>query len=209
MENKDHRMSVRQAAEFIGVHTNTIYEWIREGKLRADKEGKSYKINHMDAYKIYASKMRVDEDKETIISIQKVKDELKTILTIKSARLLSNMENWVRESIELYDEHWERVNRFEENEHDYIKRCNYDIESMERLRNEKIDILIRARKEIESFYRAVDTIENLNQLYKYKESKRKTLDEELKWEKAFASGNITFTINKVTDEDRLFMKGSE
>ena len=76
-------------------------------------------------------------------------------------------------------------------------------------RNEKLDILIRARKEIESFYRTVDVIENLSQLYKYKESKRKTLDEELKWEKAFASGNIAFTFNKITDEDRLFTKGGE
>ena len=206
---KDNRMTVKQAADFLDVHTNTIYDWLKDGKLRADKEGKLYKINHMDVLDIYKSKTRVDSDKETIVSIQKVKDELEIILEIKSSRLLSNMENWVKESIELHNEHWERVNRFNENEQDFIKRCNYDIESMERLRNEKVDILIRARKEIESFYRTVDVIENLSQLYKYKESKRKTLDEELKWEKAFASGNIAFTFNKITEEDRLFTKGGE
>lgn len=36
----DNRMSVKDSANFIGVHTNTIYKWIKEGKLRADKEGK-------------------------------------------------------------------------------------------------------------------------------------------------------------------------
>nr|DAK84460.1 MAG TPA: helix-turn-helix domain protein [Caudoviricetes sp.] len=34
---KDNRMTVKQAADFLDVHTNTIYDWLRDGKYKNGK----------------------------------------------------------------------------------------------------------------------------------------------------------------------------
>ncbi|WP_155550108.1 helix-turn-helix domain-containing protein, partial [Paraclostridium sordellii] len=81
---KDSRLSVKQAADILGVHTNTIYGWMKDGRLRADKEGKSYKINHMDVLNIYNSKNRVDKDREVLLSTQIVREEALDLLSIKA-----------------------------------------------------------------------------------------------------------------------------
>lgn len=203
---RDNRLSVKQAADFIGVHTNTIYDWIKEGKLRADKEGKSYKINHMDALDIYTSKTRVDEDKEAIVSTQIVTKEAKTVLHIKGHRLLSNMERLINKVIEYNEEYSKKMEELHNKETDIIKQSKYHMELYEKLDNDKLDILLNARKEIEDFYAMYDFIEKLNQMSRYKEEQRKTLDEELELTKSLMTGDIKFTFNKVTLEDKHFTK---
>lgn len=203
---QDNRLSVKQAADFIGVHTNTIYDWIKEGKLRADKEGKCYKINHMDALDIYTSKTRVDEDKEAIVSTQIVKEEAKKVLNIKGFRLLSNMERWLNEVAECNKELSRKREEIIKNEHDIIKKSNSYLELYEKLDDDKIEILVKAREEIEDFYAMYDFIEKLNQMYRYKEEKRNTLDEELELTKSLLTGDIKYTFNNVTLEDKHFRK---
>lgn len=203
---RDNRLSVKQAADFIGVHTNTIYDWIKEGKLRADKEGKSYKINHMDALDIYTSKTRVDEDKEAIISTQIVKKEAKAVLHTKGNRLLSNMERWINKVIECNEEYSKKMYEISTNEADIVKRSSAHLELFEKLEDDKLEILLKARKEIEDFYAMYDFIEKLNQMYRYKEEQRNTLDEEIELTKALVTGDIKFTFNKVTLEDKHFRK---
>lgn len=203
---RDNRLSVKQAADFIGVHTNTIYDWIKEGKLRADKDGKSYKIDHMDALDIYTSKTRVDEDKEAIVSTQIVKREAQTVLHTKCHRLLLNMERWINEVIECSEEYSKKMYELSINEADFIKKSSVQLELFEKLEDDKLDILLKARKEIEDFYAMYDFIEKLNQMSRYKEEKRKTLDEEIELTKALSTGDIKFTFNKVTLEDKHFTK---
>lgn len=203
---QDNRLSVKQAADFIGVHTNTIYDWIKEGKLRADKEGKSYKINHMDALDIYTSKTRVDEDKEVIVSTQIIKKEAKKVLHIKGFRLLSDMQRWINEVIECDKEHSKKMEELHINETDIIKRSNDYMELLEKLDDDKLEILLKARKEIEDFYAMYDFIEKLNQMYRYKEEQRNSLEEELEITKALSTGEIKFKFNKVTLEDKHFTK---
>ena len=70
MSKKDLRMTVKESADFLGVHTNTIYDWIREGRLKADKEGKSYKIDHMSVHELAMAKSTVDKEKQLLISIE-------------------------------------------------------------------------------------------------------------------------------------------
>lgn len=197
---QDNRMTVKQAADFLEVHTNTIYEWVKEGRLRADKEGKSYKINHMDVFYIYTSKTRIDEFKNTLIGIQKTKEEVNKLLHIKSHRLLSKMETWSKQAVNCSRENLEGISEFNEDEF---------IEAYNNMENDKLEILLNARADIESFYRTVDLISSLEELYKYKEQHRTTLDYELALTTAFASENIEdikITFNEVTDEDELFKK---
>lgn len=202
----DNRLSVKQSADFIGVHTNTIYDWIKEGKLRADKEGKSYKINHMDALDIYTSKTRVDEDKQAIVSTQIVKKEAKTVLHTKCHRLLFNMQRWINEVIEHNEEYSKKMNEMHKNEPDTLKQSSTHLELFEKLEDEKLEILLNARKEIEDFYAMYDFIEKLDQMARYKEEKRKTLDEEIELTKSLSTGDIKLTFNKVTLEDKHFTK---
>lgn len=203
---RDNRLSVKQAADFIGVHTNTIYDWIKEGKLRADKEGKSYKINHMDALDIYTSKTRVDEDKEAIVSTQIVKKEAKIVLHTKGSRLLSNMERWINKAIECNEEYSKKMYELSINEADIIKQSSAYLELFEKLEDDKLEILLKARKEIEDFYAMYDFIEKLNQMSRYKEEKRKTLDEEIDLTKVLSTGDIKFIFSEVTLEDKHFTK---
>lgn len=202
---KDNRMSVKQAADFIGVHTNTIYDWIKEGRLRADKDGKSYKINHMDVLDIYSAKTRVDEDKEVIVSTQIVKEEAKKVLHIKGFRLLSNMERWINKALEYDEEHSKKISKLYD-ETDLIKQSKDFMELLEKNDNDKLDILLKARKEIEEFYAMYDFTEKLNQMYRYKEEQRNTLDEELEMRKSLLNGDIKLLFNKVSLEDKHFKK---
>lgn len=197
---QDNRMTVKQAADFLEVHTNTIYEWIKEEKLRADKEGKSYKINHMDVFHVYISKTKVDDFKSAVIGIQKTKEEVNKVLHIKCHRLLRNMDKWVKQADYYSREHVKVIGKL--NNDEYIEYYN-------NMENDKLEILLNARADIESFYRTVDLISNLEELYKYKEQHRTTLDEELALTTAFTSENIEdikITFNEVTDEDKLFKK---
>ncbi len=197
---KDNRMTVKQAADFLEVHTNTIYEWIKEGKLRADKEGKSYKINHMDVFHVYTSKTKVDDFKSVVIGIQKTKEEVNKVLHIKCYRLLRKMDKWVKQAANYSREYVEGISELNNDEY---------IESYNDMQNNKLEILLNARADIESFYRTVDLISSLEELYKYKEQHRTTLDEELALTTAFTSETIEgikIIFNEVTDEDELLKK---
>ena len=209
MEKRDNRLTVKQSADFIGVHTNTIYEWIKEGKLRADKVGKSYKINHMDVLDIYSSKTRVDKDKEVLVSTQVVTDKAKDILTTKATRLILSMSRLIEEQRQYNENIRKEIFSIEENDKSKsidIEKENNILDLMDSSRYKNIELLLNVREEIESFYKMCDFIDGLNQIYRYQDERRCTLDEELSLEKALRDGNLEYIINKVTPEDKLFRK---
>ena len=181
---KDNRMTVKQAADFLDVHTNTIYDWLRDGKLRADKEGKSYKINHMDVFNLHLSKTKVDEDKQVLVGAQTVKDESYKMLAIMSSVLIRSTFNTCCEEyakyhnnsnklmMELNDKHEKEEITLEELSTEQKKIYKY-------LDDLIIGLLLKARENIESFYSMYDFMENLDKFYKHKEKEKNTLDEEL------------------------------
>lgn len=48
IESKRDGLTVPQAAERVGVHTNTIYNWIKSGKLAVTRFGKATRIHPDD-----------------------------------------------------------------------------------------------------------------------------------------------------------------
>ena len=50
-------MNAKELANKLGVHYNTIYKKIKEGDLKANKVGKSYEVDDIDAYDLIQAKM--------------------------------------------------------------------------------------------------------------------------------------------------------
>lgn len=196
----DNRMSVKDSANFIGVHTNTIYEWIKEGKLRADKEGKNYKINHMDVLDIYSSKSRVTKDKDTLVSIQNVKEETLEILNTKCFSLIKDMEFLIEKVTNLNEKYFKDLNQFNEREKDIIKQSDYHFKSKSKLDRDILNLILDLREKIESFYDLSDFMKTLDKMYKYKNNTKKTVNEELELTKALKNNDLEFIINNVTQK---------
>lgn len=53
-------MNARELANKLGEHPNTIYNKIKEGKIRAVKNGKSYEVDDRDAYDLINNKFYKD-----------------------------------------------------------------------------------------------------------------------------------------------------
>lgn len=198
MSKKDLRMTVKESADFLGVHTNTIYDWIREGRLKADKEGKSYKIDHMSVHELAMAKSTVDKEKQLLISIELVRKEYEELLDNQGFRIIHKMESIVNEFLKFEEEllisHKEQ---YELDNTDDIFASSEDFFRKMELRNKKLmDLLLGAREEIEFFYENYDVINNLRDFYSFKESKRNSIDETLEINKAIKEGDIKFLINK-------------
>lgn len=198
MSKKDLRMTVKESADFLGVHTNTIYDWIREGRLKADKEGKSYKIDHMSVHELAMAKSTVDKEKQLLISIELVRKEYEELLDNQGFRIIHKMESIVNEFLKFEEEllisHKEQ---YELDNTDDILASSEDFFRKMELRNKKLmDLLLGAREEIEFFYENYDVINNLRDFYSFKESKRNSIDETLEINKAIKEGDIKFLINK-------------
>ena len=41
-------LNIHETAELLGMHPNSVYEWVREGKLRAARLGKTWRIRRSD-----------------------------------------------------------------------------------------------------------------------------------------------------------------
>ena len=198
MSKNDLRMTVKESADFLGVNTNTIYDWIREGRLKADKEGKSYKIDHMSVHELAMAKSTVDKEKQLLISIELVRKEYEELLDNQGFRIIHKMESIVNEFLKFEEEllisHKEQ---YELDNTDDIFASSEDFFRKMELRNKKLmDLLLGAREEIEFFYENYDVINNLRDFYSFKESKRNSIDETLEINKAIKEGDIKFLINK-------------
>lgn len=191
MDNQEYTMSIKEASNFLEVHENTVRNWIKEGRLRAEKHEKSYKINRSDVFEIYMAKSKVDRSKENLISTQHVKEEINIILNRKCRILFSMMEEIVNQQKEYIFKLEEDIKRIEERNNDLTSKTPDErkeianselrekIELMNKYDNDILEILLDFRKDIESFYSTVDLMKNLNQFYKYIESNKSTLNEEL------------------------------
>jgi excisionase family DNA binding protein len=49
-------LPLREAADFLGVHYQTAYGWVRQGSLPATKVGRSYQVNVADVYALGAER---------------------------------------------------------------------------------------------------------------------------------------------------------
>ncbi|CEP38330.1 Uncharacterised protein [[Clostridium] sordellii] len=179
---------------------------MKDGRLRADKEGKSYKINHMDVLNIYNSKNRVDKDREVLLSTQIVREEALDLLSIKAGRLVIRIKDLINKIDEIYKATSKKMDEIQKSETDVFKSSQVHLDLIQNERENEIKSLINVRGEIEAFYKMYDFIEDLNQIYKYKETQRNTLEEELELTKAINSGDIKYIFQKVTLEDKLFNK---
>lgn len=200
MSKEDLRMTVKESADFLGVHTNTIYDWIKEGRLKADKVGKSYKIDHMSVHELAMAKSTVDKEKQVLIGIELVRKEYEETLDTQGFKILHKMESIVSEYLEFTEElNKESFNEKEENSDniDDIIASSEKFFQKEELRKKKlIDLLLGAREEIEFFYENYDVMKNLRDFYSFKENRRNTIDETLEINKAIERGDIKFLINK-------------
>lgn len=191
MDNQEYIMSIKEVSNFLEVHENTVRNWIKEGRLRAEKNEKSYKINRSDVFKIYMAKSKVDRSKENLISTQHVKEEINIILNRKCRILFSMMEKILNQQEEYMSKLEEDIKRIEERNNNLTLKTHDErkeianselrekIKLMNKYDNDILEILLDFRKDIESFYNTVDLMKNLNQFYKYIESNKSTLDEEL------------------------------
>lgn len=188
MDNQEYMMSIKEVSNFLEVHENTVRNWIKEGRLRAEKHKKSYKINRTDVFEIYMAKSKVDRSKENLISTQRVKEEINIILNRKCRYIFLMMEEIVNQKEEYTSKLEEDLKQIEERNDDLTpdeRKENANLELIEKIElmnkydNDILEILLDFRKDIESFYSTFDLMKNLNQFYKYIESNKRTLDEEL------------------------------
>lgn len=188
MDNQEYMMSIKEVSNFLEVHENTVRNWIKEGRLRAEKHKKSYKINRTDVFEIYMAKSKVDRSKENLISTQRVKEEINIILNRKCRYIFLMMEEIVNQKEEYTSKLEEDLKQIEERNDDLTpdeRKENANLELIEKIElmnkydNDILEILLDFRKDIESFYSTFDLMKDLNQFYKYIESNKRTLDEEL------------------------------
>lgn len=189
MIEKDTSMTVKEATEFLGLHENTIRNYIENGKLRAEKVGKSYRINRSDVFEIYTAKRKVDRSSEAIISIQRVMQDIDRILISKYNILFSTMKNLIKKREEYDAKLSEEITKIDKREHNITtveerkKYANLDLNQkmklIEKYDKDILDLLLESRKDIESFYNTFDMLENLGQFYKYIDHNKSTLDKEI------------------------------
>ncbi|SEG88983.1 DNA binding domain-containing protein, excisionase family [Bacillus sp. ok061] len=58
-------MNAKEVAKMLGAHPNTIYKMIKNGEIKAVKQGKSFDIPSIEVNKLMVSKHSVDTNKET------------------------------------------------------------------------------------------------------------------------------------------------
>lgn len=64
------KLTLGQAAKETGINKSTIYRAIKEGKLSADFDGKTYSIDSAELFRVFAPASETAEtDKETVESI--------------------------------------------------------------------------------------------------------------------------------------------
>lgn len=73
---KEKYYSVEQISEMLNIHPKTIQRYIREGKLRAGKIGKSWRITGHDL-SVFMESAKMPTGKENIPSIKKSDYEIK------------------------------------------------------------------------------------------------------------------------------------
>jgi excisionase family DNA binding protein len=49
-------LQLREAADFLGVHYQTAYGWVRQGLLPATKAGRCYRVNVADVHALGAQR---------------------------------------------------------------------------------------------------------------------------------------------------------
>ena len=168
MKTKDNRLSVKEAAEFIGVHTNTIYEWIKEGILKADKEGKSYKVDHMSVFDVYSSRNIVDEKKQVILGMQNIRESLLNDLRFSSLETFYKIVDSV-----------DYIKKFDI-EHEKEWDSNRTLEYMYKKDYEKNKIILELKKHIDKHVELNNLIVSLENIQKQKQQKEMSFNDTLK-----------------------------
>ncbi len=67
--HKDNFFSTSQVAEILGVTRITVFRWIKEGTLKAEKIGRNYVISHEELNKHLDSKPLSDEEKTRVTKL--------------------------------------------------------------------------------------------------------------------------------------------
>ena len=73
---KEKYYTVEQISEMLNIHPKTIQRYIREGKLRAGKIGKSWRVTGHDL-SVFMESTKLPSGRETIHSIEKSSYEIK------------------------------------------------------------------------------------------------------------------------------------
>ncbi|MEG1009708.1 MAG: helix-turn-helix domain-containing protein [Clostridia bacterium] len=189
MEKPREWISVKEAAKMADAHTNTIYNWMKEGKIRHVKEGRSYKLKLEDVIYITYSKLRISEDKQILRSIQVTKHESSKVLDRKTSIVMKKITQLVKE----VEKEQEECDKRLENIHvkykkDLKENADKALEELKiksneeryNLRKKKKELLIGIKDEIQSFYSTCESINMLEEIYAKQSNRIRTLDEELK-----------------------------
>ena len=188
--------TVKSASEYIGVSTNTIYNMIEDGRLRAVMKNGNYIINTLDVTSTRSVKEMSDEEKDILkiskATIKKAKEELK----FKASRVFSEI------SYEI-----DKFNNFMENEHadDMAKANELFDEAMENNSpdisdiNEKLiklldrpyemkgEIIINLKKIIDGYYEKYIFIKQLEEFYRYVKNNSMSFNDQLEFNKIISS----------------------
>ncbi|MGL5714120.1 MAG: helix-turn-helix domain-containing protein [Paraclostridium sp.] len=191
MKLKDNRLSVKEAADFIGVHTNTIYDWINDGRLIADKEGKSYKINHMSVVDMYSARSIVDGDKQVIVGINKVKESVLSDLRFSAGRTFQQMRNAIDKFEEFYKDHndvlisdtieFSRV--LKEEPHNLAETAKRNMDSLYKPYDIQHDLILNLKDEIDKHMELYNFMLSLDNFQRQKKSNESTVDDILNLQK--------------------------
>lgn len=188
MEKPREWISVKEAAEMTNAHTNTIYNWMKEGKIRHEKEGRSYKLNLEDILYISYSKLRISEDKQVLRSIQVTKHEVSKVLDRKISIVMKKITQVVKEVEKAQEDSDKRLETIhikykkdlKENADKALEELKVKSnEERELLRKKKKELLIGIEDEIKSFYSTCESINILEEMYAKQSNSIRTLDEEL------------------------------
>lgn len=137
-------MNVKELAYLSGRHTNTIYSWIKEEKIKCIKKGKSYEIDRNDpkVQELITGNPKFVENEQAIKTVTHIRiEEIKRLDMNSALCYMQDISNRFSEINDLRDEidsnhYWELIEGLIKSE-EYIELKNkiIDINSHKHLEN--------------------------------------------------------------------------
>lgn len=182
--------TVKEASEHIGVDPNTIYNMIKDGRLKAVKEDGNYKINTIDVLNARCVKDIDNTDKGILNGLKLIKEKAEEELKFKASRTFATIEHEIEKYNEYMDnEHSNEMIKkqelFEEalnnNSKDLLKINEEFNKLMYKPYDLKSEIIINLKSVIDDYYEKYMFIKQIEEFNKYIKSNSMPFNDNLEF----------------------------